>query len=178
MNGGRPVDELSEDELLGYAWEHVRYEVTQFVRGAQAIEAARAWLFPMNFAVEVFALHVRNLLDFFVPRPGLRATDVCARHLYKGWEPPKLNVYLTEARWMMDKHIAHLTTDRTADVDEKEWAAEPIVYSLKPIIEQFADGADLVSDEFRREVKERLLELPPRRDWTELPPQPDIAPKG
>ena len=25
-------------------------------------------VWPMNFAVEVFALHVRNLLDFYAPR--------------------------------------------------------------------------------------------------------------
>jgi hypothetical protein len=63
--GGRPVDDFSEDELREYADEHVKYEITQFVRGAQAIDAACAELFPMNFAIEVFALHLRNLLDFF-----------------------------------------------------------------------------------------------------------------
>lgn len=162
MEGGRRTDEFSEDELREYAWEHVRYEITHFVRGAQAIEAACAALFPMNFAVETFALHLRNLLDFFAPRRP-RPTDVCAHHLYKGWEAPELNVYLKEARWMADKHIAHLTTDRTADIDMKEWAVEPIIFSLKPIIERFAEGADLVSDAFRQEVKERILELPPRR---------------
>lgn len=36
----------------------------------------------------------------------------------------------------------------------KEWAVEPIIFSLKPIIELFAEGADLVSDDFRREVRE------------------------
>jgi hypothetical protein len=173
--GGRPVDEFSEDELREYAWEHVRYEITHFVGAAQAIEAACAALFPMNFAIEVLALHLRNLLDFFAPR-NARKTDVCAHHLYGGWEPAELNVYLREARWMADKQIAHLTTDRTADPDMKEWAVEPIISSLKPIIERFTDGADFVSDDFRRDVRERILELPARRDWTELPPRPDLAP--
>jgi hypothetical protein len=172
---GRPVDEFSDDELREYAWEHVRYEITHFVRATQAIEAACAALFPMNFAIEALALHLRNLLDFFAPRSA-RKTDVCAHHLYKGWEPPELDVYLSRARWMADKQVAHLTTNRTADPDMKEWAVEPIIVSLKPIIERFTDGANLVSDDFRREVRERILELPARRDWTELPPRPDLAP--
>jgi hypothetical protein len=177
VGGGRPVDEFSDDELREYACEHVLYEITHFVRAAQAIEAACAALFPMNFAIEVFALHLRNLLDFFAPRSP-RKTDVCARHLHRGWEPPELNIYLKEARWKADKHIAHLTTDRTADINMKLWAVEPIILSLKPIIERFTAGADLVSDDFRQKVTERILELPLRRDWTELPPRPDLAPSS
>jgi hypothetical protein len=127
----------------------------------------------MNFAIEVFALHLRNLLDFFAPR-SLRKTDVSAQHLFKGWEPPELNIYLTEARRMADKHIAHLTIERTSDPDMKSWPVEPIVRSMVPIVERFADGADLVCDAFRRSVAERLAELPPPREGTEVPPRPDI----
>jgi hypothetical protein len=129
----------------------------------------------MNFAIEVFALHLRNLLDFFAPR-NARKTDACAKHFYKEWHEPKLNIDLDEARWMADKQIAHLTTDRTADVDLKTWAVEPIVRSLVPIIECFANGAGLVCDGIRQRVAERIAELPSPRDWTELPPGPDLAP--
>jgi hypothetical protein len=171
----RPINSFSEEELREYAGEHVLYEITHFVRATQAIEAARAKLFPMNFAVEVFALHVRNLLDFFAPR-NARSTDACARHFYKEWTAPRLDVYLQGARQMADKHVAHLTTDRTSDVDLKTWAVEPIVCSLVPTIELFASGAELVDDSFRQLVAERISELPPRRDWTEHPPEPDLAP--
>ncbi|MFN8160254.1 MAG: hypothetical protein U0R52_04305 [Solirubrobacterales bacterium] len=172
---GRPIGDFAEEELRNYALQHVLYEITYFIRAAQAIEAARAELFPMNFAIEVFALHLRNLLDFFAPR-NTRPTDACARHFYAGWEQPKLNCYLREARWMANKHVAHLTTDRTTDIDLKTWAVEPIVRSLIPIIERFTEGADLVCDRFRLEVRERLAELPPPRDPTELPPGADLAP--
>lgn len=172
---GRSIETFSEDELREYAREHVLYEITHFVRATQAIEAASAGLFPMNFAIEVFALHIRNLLDFFAPRNS-RKTDACATHFYKEWKAPELNVYLQEARRMADKHVAHLTTDRTSDVDLKSWAVEPIVYSLVPIIESFASDAELVSDTFRQLVAERISGLPPRRDLTELPPRPDFAP--
>ncbi len=175
METQRSIGDFSEDELRDYACEHVLYEITHFIRAAQAIEAARAGLFPMNFAIEVFALHLRNLLDFFAPRSA-RPTDACARHFHTDWDEPELNLYLREARWMADKHIAHLTTDRTADVDLKTWAVEPIVRSLIPVIERFAEGADLVCDSFRDHVRDRLGELPPARDPTELPPGPDFAP--
>jgi hypothetical protein len=177
MEFERAIGEFSEDELREYACEHVLYEISHFIRAAQAVEAARAGLFPMNFAIEVFALHLRNLLDFFVPRQA-RKTDACARHFHKEWEEPELNLYLREARWMADKHVAHLTTGRTGDIDFKVWAVEPIVRSLVPIIERFTNGADLVSERFREQVADRLAELPPPRDPTERPPGPDLAPGG
>jgi hypothetical protein len=160
MESGRPIDEFSDNELREYACEHILYEITHFVRAVQAIEAARAGLFPMNFAIEVFALHLRNLLDFFAPRSE-RKTDATAKRFYTAWAKPELNVYLTDARCMADKQIAHLTTDRTADIDMKTWAVEPVVRSLTPIIERFVAGADLVCDDFRQQVAERIAELSP-----------------
>jgi hypothetical protein len=173
----RPIAEFADDELRAYACEHVVYEITHFIRAWQAIEAAKAGNFPMNFAIEVFALHLRNLLDFFAPRSA-RPTDACAHHFYPGWEPPKPNIYLDEARWMADKQVAHLTTDRTDDIDLKTWAVEPILRSMIPIIEHFTDGADLVCDDFGERVRDRLAEIPPPRDPTELPPGPDLAPRS
>ena len=174
MEGNRPISDFSDDELRAYASEHVLYEITQFVRAALAVEASRVGNFPMNFAIEVFALHLRNLLDFFAPRGTPWETDALASHFYEGWEPPKLNEHLKQARWMADKHVAHLTSDRTADIHSKLWAIEPIAYTLVPIIRRFAEGAQLVTDEFRLDVGDRLSEVPPLRDWTELPPQPAI----
>lgn len=158
----RPIDSFSEDELRDYACEHVLYEITHFVRAAQAVEAAGIGPMPMNFAIEVFALHLRNLLDFFAPR-SLRGTDAAARHFHAGWKEPELDSCLREARWMADKHIAHLTTDRTADVALKTWPVESIIGSLIPIVERFAEGADLVCDDFRHRVRDRLAELPTSR---------------
>lgn len=72
--------------------------------------------------------------------------------------------------------IPSQTSDRTADVNLKMWAVEPIVRSLAPIIERFANGTDLVCEGFREQVADRLAELPALRDPTELPPGPDLAP--
>jgi hypothetical protein len=170
----RNFTDLSDEELRAYAGEHVLYEITQFVRATQAVEAAQTGLFPMNFAVEVLALHLRNLLVFFAPRNPWK-TDACAHHFFKDWEPPDLGLYLGEARLMADKHVAHLTIDRPYDLESKIWAVEPIVWSLKPIIERFTEGADHVDDRFRESVNSILRELPPRRDWTEMPSLPEPA---
>lgn len=132
----RPISEFSNRELLHYADEHVLYEITQFIRAAQTIDTARSGVFPMNFAIEVFALHLRNLLDFFAAHSE-RKTDASAKNFHREWQSPKLNLYLEEARWMADKHVAHLTTDRTTDADLKEWAIEPIRHSMIPIIDRF-----------------------------------------
>jgi hypothetical protein len=165
MKSGRPIEDFSADELREYACEHVLYEITHFVRATAAIEAATAGRFPMNFAIEAFALHLRNLLDFFAPR-NARKTDACARNFHQAWETPELDRPLRDARWMADKHIAHLTTDRTDDIDLKAWPVEPIVASLVPIIERFATDADLVCDSFREQVDSRIAELPRRPDRT------------
>lgn len=175
MESNRPIGDFSREELRAYAYEHLRYEITHFVRAAQAIDAARAGLFPMNFAIEVFALHVRNLLDFFAPR-NPRKTDAQASLFYPNWEAPKLNISLRDARWMADKQIAYLTTDRTDNVDFKTWPVEPIVQSLLPTINRFTEEAELVSDEFREAIWDVLAEAPSKRDWRNLPPGPDLAP--
>jgi hypothetical protein len=167
MEFGRKVSDFSEGELREYACSHVLYEIRHFVRAAQACDAAWYGLFPENFAVEVFALHTRNLLDFFAPR-NPRETDACAHHFYKDWEPPEEGIVLREARWMADKHIAHLTTDRTDDLDLKTWSVEAIVWTLKPTIERFADGAELVCESFRENVYSVLAEIHPRRDHSNL----------
>jgi hypothetical protein len=177
-SNGRPIDEFSDDELREYACEHVYYEITQFVRATAAVEAALSYVWTRNFAIEVFALHVRNLLDFFAPRSDKpRKTDATAFNFYPEWEPPDVDrsLALQEARWMADKHVAHLTTSRTANVDEKMWFVNPIVAALVPIIERFADGATFVCDDFREDVVERIAELPPFRDTTAMPPRPDAA---
>ena len=169
MTTGRPISEFSDDELRAYACSHVLYEIRHFVRAAQACDAAWYGLFPENFAVEVFALHIRNQLDFFGPR-NARPTDACAHHFSRDWKPLDVdgNTYLREARWMADKHVAHLTTDRTDDPDLKTWAVEAIVWTLKPTIERFADGAELVCDTFRERAHSVLAELHPPRDHSNL----------
>ncbi len=72
-----PAAQLTAAERVEFAKEHVLYEITHFIRSAQAIDAAKNSLFPMNFAIEVFALHTRNLIDFFFSQDG-RKTDVRA----------------------------------------------------------------------------------------------------
>lgn len=174
MEHNRPIGELSSDELIAYADTHVLYEITQFLEAAHAVDAATRHVFPMNFAIEVFALHLRNLLDFFAPR-NARRTDARAAVFCRSWKAPGLNSFLEEARWMADKQVAHLTTSRTEDIDLKVWAVEPILHSILPLIERFALEAELVSEHFREQVADRIAEAPRRKEWSDLPPQRSVA---
>lgn len=151
------------------------YEITQFLDAAHAVDAAARGVFRLNFAIELFALHLRNLLDFFAPRKNVRKTDAIARYFCPVWRAPELNAHLTEARLMADKQIAHLTTSRTTDITAKEWAIEPILYSMIPLIEKFAREAERVSEGFRAEVSDQIAEAPPKKRWSELPPQMSVA---
>lgn len=116
----------------------------------------------MNFALEVFALHLRNLLDFFDPPKSPRKTDACAHHFFNqssSWKPPTLGSRLKQARQTANKQIAHLTTGRTHDPARKTWKVDAIVGDLKPTIERFARDADLICDDFQESVEALLAEL-------------------
>lgn len=86
-------------------------------------------------------------------------------------------IHAIACRAMGVRHLrTRPTTDRTADVDLEIWAVEPIIRPLVPIIERFADGVDFACESFRERVADRLAELPPPRDPTELPRGPISRP--
>jgi hypothetical protein len=146
LAASKPISQFSEQELRDYACEHVRYEIVQFVRSVEKIAAAERGRFPMNFALEVFAIHLRNLLDFFYPPPNARKTDVSAPHSFSDssrWRPPPKSDLLQRSHDRAHKEIAHLTTDRKTDPAQKQWDAGAIYAEMKPIIEQFLREADL-----------------------------------
>lgn len=67
----------------------------------------------MNAWVEVFLLHVRNLLDFFACEP--RGDDVVASHYVEGWTSDSGGEemkWLEEMRRPINKRLAHITAYR------------------------------------------------------------------
>jgi hypothetical protein len=156
----RDANDLSDDELRDYVCEHVIYEITQFVRGVEAVALAKQGRFRENFAVEVFGLHLRNLLDFFYPRPSVRPTDVVAAHFVPaGWDPPPISGVLKEARRRADKEISHLTTDRQTDPEKKQWMVTTISVEVWALVALFVQEATLVCDEFAGHISDRRAEL-------------------
>ena len=77
--------------------------------------------------VELFGLHLRNLITFLYPTRNQQDTDVYARDYFsdKGeWEriAPPLSATLDTARRRANKELGHLTTERIDGFqDRKKW---------------------------------------------------------
>lgn len=133
----RFVSEFSDDELREYVCEHVRYEISMFARSVGAIACTSGESWPENVCVEVFTIHLRNLLDFFYPPRRQRPTDVFATHFFsnsKQWNPPPKTELLRSSHIRVHKEVAHLTTGRKSTRTEKLWDVAAICADLLPVI--------------------------------------------
>jgi hypothetical protein len=88
----RPISEFSVEELQEYAHDQVRWEIYLLVHAERDIDAVFEGFSDtfVDFAFDVFAIHLRTLLDFFYPRGKARPTDVLARHFFEvpdRWQP-------------------------------------------------------------------------------------------
>jgi hypothetical protein len=155
----RPVSEFSEDDLREYVCEHVRYEISMFARCVGAIAGTSGESWPENVCVEVFTIHLRNLLDFFYPPKRPYPTDVFAKHFFSSseqWNPPPKTELLRRSHVRAHKEVAHLTTGRKSTRTEKLWDVAAICADLLPVIHLFAHEADIVCEGFEADVKRML----------------------
>jgi hypothetical protein len=161
-DANRPVSDLSDVELRAYACEHVYYEIDMLVRAAGTAEHAQeGW--PMNVAIEIFTVHLRNVLDFLYPPNRVWPTDVFARHFFtapKEWSPADKSEALQVAHLRAHKEVAHLTTGRKSDPEDKLWDMPALCGELGPLVSEFAESADLVCSCFAVDVPPRLSVLP------------------
>jgi hypothetical protein len=73
---------LSDPELLDYSKEHVVYELWMFRAVGQALITPLQMSQPLrNALIESFAIHLRNLIDFFYPAQ-IQADDVFAAEFF------------------------------------------------------------------------------------------------
>jgi hypothetical protein len=155
----RPISEFSEDELRKYVCDHVRYEISMFARSVGATTGTSGEHWPENICVEVFTIHLRNLLDFFYPPKREHPTDVFARHFFSSpeqWNPPPKTELLRHSHTRAHKEVAHLTTGRKSTREEKLWDVTAICADLLPIISLFAHDADIVCEGFEADVMEMI----------------------
>lgn len=131
-------------DLAAFAREHVTYEVNMFLASfliAQNSDIAG------NLKAECFALHLRNLMDFFY-LDSPRSDDVIAADYVTNWPTirPALTPTLDRARIRANKEMAHLTTSRiTGTPKEKEWNMSAIRNDLKPVVADFLGSADMAA---------------------------------
>jgi hypothetical protein len=132
--------------------EHLWYELTMLWGAAAAIAPAPSTIYR-NCAVEAFALHARNLIDFFYSAP--QRDDVAAAHFFSNPEEwlqrrPLRPPLLEDAKGRANKEVSHLTYGRLLVTPEtKPWPTGEIVAALDAALRAFCDSADLLPERLR-----------------------------
>jgi len=123
-------------DLHSFAGEHLFYEVQMFVlaRAKRPVDQLE-----MKFKVEGFALHLKNLIQFFYPS-NPDADDVLAADYVTDWDAsrPAITPLLESARARAGRELHHLTVQRvTGRAAHKEWDFDDISKELKGVVSAF-----------------------------------------
>jgi hypothetical protein len=133
------------------ASHHLGYEIQMFFG---MVSLLRAWAklsnpgMDGNAFLESFVIHLRNLVDFFFPRPNSRSTDITVGNFFEGsgksWVPPAGSFLLQDAaalqklRKRADREIAHLTLHRLYVAPaEKPWDREKLASEIHLLVTEF-----------------------------------------
>jgi hypothetical protein len=107
---------------------HVAFEIRQMVGAALLIDSTDD-VVTDNALLESTLLHARALIEFLL-NIGHRPTDVTASTFLPGWEiEAEHRESLDAPRKLLNKHLAHLTTDRVTD-RRQAWPYPEIVNEL------------------------------------------------
>ena len=142
--------QYAPDYLRRYSKDHLLYEIAmlfQFGRllsGGIAAQSPEVATILRNGSIEVFVLHLRNILDFFYSPP--RKTDIAAMMFYDSAKLPSgfphKSKTLDKAHWRAHKEMSHLTTERLWEGDPKKaWNFPQLMNEIKPLVEKFIETA-------------------------------------
>lgn len=147
MTIGQPADTLTASDVRAYGGDHLAYEFNMLRHAVQLGRQAKSDQAAVNVSVELFALHLRNLLEFFFwSKKRKRDTDVLAKDFCSPaaqWTAvqaahPLIGTVLAGAQQRAHQEIAHLTTHRMpARPPAKHWDYDPILSALQPVVRQF-----------------------------------------
>jgi hypothetical protein len=135
---------VDDKELLAYSDEHLLYEIEMFRWLASELPGKKESNECSAF-LESFALHMRNLIDFFYTEPF--DDDVVAEYFYD--DPSKWGratrptpPVLLAAKKRADKEVRHLTKTRlhVAPTD-KGWRTGNLYSEIQKVAQLFAAGA-------------------------------------
>ncbi len=139
--GRSPSDLQSDSKTLRYELENLIGLASDYSPNWKDSDPIRN-----NAYVEAFAVHCRALIFFLyahldeITSNGLterfspvRDNDVLAYDFYPRWDEdcPEPTQVLVESKWLADKHVAHITTDRR-EVNQNGSAIESI-WHLKDV---------------------------------------------
>jgi hypothetical protein len=142
------MSSMNDSELLEYSKEHLCYEIGMMWVASRVCGFAKSVLLSdplQSIAVESFALHVRNLIDFIYPTQN-RTDDVIAKHFCAGGRLPSglttISPALKGIREQVHKQISHLTSLRPYHGDpKKRWHWLDIMRELMPRLREFITAA-------------------------------------
>lgn len=153
MSDVRPY---TDEFLAAYFDDHLLYEIQMFVRSNKFLtdDANRFQCeshdeqFGVNMLIEVFAIHLRNLVGFFYGDLGrmkpddVLAVDYCRHREWQTQRPPK-SESLKAAEKRANKQVAHLTTRRhVGDHPDKRWYVPALNDEMRAIFRIFLSIAD------------------------------------
>ena len=136
----------TDQQLLDYSQEHLRYELHMFRWVAEHLPEEKGFL--LSALLESFAIHLRNLIEFFYTEPNnARNDDLVAADFFdspSAWNPGAVPTSLNDARERANKEISHITYKRKDAIDPtKPWPVATLLKEVQSIAEKFAAGASI-----------------------------------
>jgi hypothetical protein len=138
---------LSDQELLDYSGEHLLYEIQMFQWMAKTLVTKSSAFESLERCalIESFAIHLRNLFDFFYNQSP-RDTDVVAADYFDdpaAWSERPSSVLIV-ARKRADKEVSHLTLQRKDAADpDKNWPVGDYFKLMQPTVQAFVRTVSL-----------------------------------
>jgi hypothetical protein len=134
----------TDQQLLDYSAEHLLYELQLFRWVAENLPRENG--FPLSASLESFAIHLRNLIEFFYTQPGnARNDDLVAADFFdlpSTWNPGAIPKSLNDARERANKEVSHITYKRKSGSDPtKPWPVADLFNEVHAVSEKFAAGA-------------------------------------
>jgi hypothetical protein len=134
----------TDQQLLDYSEEHLLYELHIFRWVAENLPPDKGFL--LSALLESFAIHLRNLADFFYTRPvDARNDDLVAADFFgspSAWNPGAIPKSLTDARERANKEVSHITYKRKGALDPtKPWPVADLFNEVHAVAEKFVAGA-------------------------------------
>ena len=136
---------LTDEYLREYSREHLWYEISMLFHTGRSLPSgvtSPVVDFVINAVLESFAIHLRNLLDFFYPENKPRKDDVVAVLYFDSCKLPldfpAFSDRLREARIRAHKQVSHLTTRRIfGNPAEKAWHYASLLEEMQITIHAF-----------------------------------------
>lgn len=134
----------SDEQLFDYSGEHLLYEleIFEYIVTNFPTEAS----FQLSVFLESFAIHLRNLIDFFYVSPGeAREDDIVAGDFFDvpdKWNPGALLAILEAARHRANKEVSHITYKRKSATDKtKPWFVSELFREVNAVARRFVGEA-------------------------------------